>query len=140
MRSLAAVIADLLPADTATAIRRITGDQELTTLDDDMLPVANPALSQIASALPADSAFQITHTAERLGFTDYSDVLAEAVNAVIRKAANPEGNSRNSAATLAEGSFPRPSPVGYVGTEAAPTRTARTNGHPKPARPINLSF
>jgi DNA primase len=44
MRSLAAVIADLLPAQTANQIRRITGNQELATLDEHMQPVANPAL------------------------------------------------------------------------------------------------
>ena len=50
-----------------------------------MKPVANPELPEIARALPADSAYQITRTAERLGFTDYSDVLAEVANAVIRQ-------------------------------------------------------
>jgi len=39
--------------------------------------IANPPLPQIASELRADAAFQITRTAERLGFTGYSDVLAE---------------------------------------------------------------
>jgi hypothetical protein len=49
MRSVAAVIADLLPAETAEAIRRITGNQELVTADEQMRSVANPELLQIAS-------------------------------------------------------------------------------------------
>jgi hypothetical protein len=38
--------------------------------------------------------------AERLGFTDYSDVLAEVANAVTRKTANPEGNPPNAVPAL----------------------------------------
>ena len=51
-----------------------------------MRPVANPELPEIARVLPADIAYQITQVAERLGFADYSDVLAEAANAVTRTA------------------------------------------------------
>jgi len=91
MRSVAAVIAGLLPPETAEVIRQITGNKQLTTIDERMHPVANPELPQIARALPADTAYQIARTAERLGFTDYSDVLAEVANAVIRKAARPKG-------------------------------------------------
>jgi hypothetical protein len=50
-------------------------------------------LEGLARALPADTACQITRTAERLGFTDYSDVLAEVANAVTRKASRPKGGS-----------------------------------------------
>jgi len=91
MRSVAAVIAGLLPPETAEVIRQITGNKQLTTIDERMHPVANPELPQIARALPDDTAYQIARTAERLGFTDYSDVLAEVANAVIRKAARPKG-------------------------------------------------
>ena len=66
-----------------------------------MQPVANPALPQIAKALPADAAFQIARTAERLGFTDYSVVLAEVANVVIRKTAIPDSNSPSTAPALA---------------------------------------
>jgi DNA primase len=109
MRSVATVIAELLPAETATAIRRFTGGREVATLDEHLRPVADPALPQLADALPADTAFQITYTAERLGFTDYSDVLAEVANAVIRRPAVPQGTSRSTTGTLSEASFPRPS-------------------------------
>lgn len=47
-----------------------------------MQPVTNPELPEIARALPADTAYQIIRTAKRLGFTGYSDVLAEVANAV----------------------------------------------------------
>jgi hypothetical protein len=132
MRSAAAVIADLLPAETAKAIRRITGNRELATVDEYMQPVANPALPQIASELPADAAFQITRTAERLGFTDYSDVLAEVANAVIRQAANPKGNSYSAAPVLEEASFPRPLPAVHVSAQSQTARTSITNSLPKP--------
>jgi len=72
MRSVATVIAGLLPPETAEAIRQITQNKELITLDEHMQPVMNPELPEIARALPADTAYQITRTAERLGFTDYS--------------------------------------------------------------------
>jgi DNA primase len=134
MRSVAAVIADLLPAETAQAIQRITGNQELITVDEQMRPVANPALPQIASELPADAAFQITRTAERLGFTDYSDVLAEVANAVVRKTANSKGNSCQATPELVEANFPRPPPVAHVGSEPTAARTSRTSGHPKRPR------
>ena len=90
MRSTATVIAELLPPEAAQAIRHITHDKELFTIDEEMRPVSNPELPELARALPADTAYQITLTAERLGFTDYSDVLAEVANAVTRKAARPK--------------------------------------------------
>lgn len=126
MRYLATVIAGLLPAETATAIQRITGNQELATLNEYLQPVADPALPEIAGTLPADAAFQITHTAERLGFTDYSDVLAEVANAVTRKTADPKDNSHHAAATLAGGSFPRPPQAGHAGTELALAQEGQT--------------
>jgi hypothetical protein len=104
-----------------------------------MQPVVDPALLEIARALPADTAFQITHIAERLGFTDYSDVLAEVANSVIRKTADPKGNSHNPAAALAEDSFPRPPPTWNIGTEPASAHANRTNSRSKPTRPTNLS-
>jgi hypothetical protein len=82
MRSTATLIAGLLPPETAQAIRHITWNKELLTLDERMQPMTNLELPQIARALPADTAYQIIRTAERLGFTDYSDVLAEVANAV----------------------------------------------------------
>ena len=93
MRSTATVIAGLLPAGCAEAIRQITGNRELATVDQDMRPVANPELPEIARVLPADVAYQTMRVAERLGFTDYSDVLAEVANAVTRRhpAGQPHG-------------------------------------------------
>jgi hypothetical protein len=135
MRSLAAVIAGFLPAETAEEIRHITGNQELATFDEHMQPAANPALPQIASALPADAAFQITRTAERLGFTDYSDVLAEVANIVIRKTAIPDGNSPNTAPALLGGSFPQSPLVPHVNAEFAAARKNRSKSASKPKRP-----
>jgi hypothetical protein len=104
MRSTATVIAGLLPAGSAEAIRQITGNRELATVDEQMRPVANPELPEIARVLPADAAYQIMRVAERLGFTDYSDVLAEVANAVTRGPARPG----NRAARLAASGFPHP--------------------------------
>jgi hypothetical protein len=115
-------------------IRRITGNQELVTVDEQMRSVANPELPQIASALPADAAFQITRTAERLGFTDYSAVLAEVANAVMRKTGSPKGNSSNATPVLVKASFPRPPPAAHVGAEPPAARMSRANSHPKPPR------
>jgi DNA primase len=105
MRSTAAMIASLLPAASAEAIRQITGNRELATADDLMRPVANPELPEIARVLPADAAYQTMRVAERLGFTDCSDVLAEVANAVTRDAARPAARR---APQLAAGSFPHP--------------------------------
>jgi hypothetical protein len=69
-----------------------------------MRPVANPELPEIARVLPADAAYQIMRVAERLGFTDYSDVLAEVANAVTRGPVRPG----NRAARLAASDFPHP--------------------------------
>jgi DNA primase len=104
MRTTAAVIAGLLPAASAEAIRQITGNRELATIDEQMRPVANPELPQIARILPADAAYQTMRVAERLGFTDYSDVLAEVANAVTRGLVRPG----NRVARLAASGFPHP--------------------------------
>ena len=106
MRSVATVIAGLLPPETTDAIRQLTGNNELATLDERMQPIVNPVLPQIARALPADTAYQIARVAQRLGFDDYSDVLAEVANAVIRKAACPKGVPLDAALRLARESFP----------------------------------
>jgi hypothetical protein len=95
-------------AYAAQAIRQITRNKELDTLDEQMRPVANPELPAIARALPADTACQITRTAERLGFTDYSDVLAEVANAVTRRAGHPKGIPPEAAPKLANAGFPHP--------------------------------
>ena len=108
MRSTAAVIAGLLPTGSAEAIRQITGNRELATVDDQMRPVANPELPEIARVLPADVAYQITQVAEQLGFADYSDVLAEVANAVTRNAARPGSRAARRAPQLAASSFPHP--------------------------------
>jgi tRNA 2-thiouridine synthesizing protein A len=73
-----------------------------------MRPVANPELPEIARVLPADAAYQIMRVAERLGFTDYSDVLAEVANAVTRDAARPGNRAAHRAPQLAASSFPHP--------------------------------
>ena len=99
-----------------------------------MQPVANPELPEIARALPADTAYQITRTAERLGFTDYSDVLAEVANAVIRQAARPGHVPHDAAPQLAGKSFPHPpSPVPFS-TGLAAVRPAGPGSRPKLAR------
>ena len=108
MRSTATVIAGLLPAGSAEAIRQITGNRELATVDEQMRPVANPELPEIARVLPADAAYQTMRVAERLGFTDYSDVLAEVANAVTRDAARPGNRAAHRAPQLAASSFPHP--------------------------------
>ena len=108
MRSTASVIAGLIPAASAEAIRQITGNRELATIDEQMRPVANPELPEIARALPADVTYQTMRVAERLGFTDYSDVLAEVANAVTRDAARPGNRAADRAPQLAASSFPHP--------------------------------
>jgi DNA primase len=124
MRSAATVIAGLLPAETSRTIRQITGERELTTLDEDMNPVANPELPEIARTLPADATYQIILVAERLGFTEYSEVLAEVTNAVIRKAARPESRPRDGPLDLTRSSFPYP-PVAPNRAEPAADRVGR---------------
>jgi hypothetical protein len=71
-----------------------------------MRPVANPELPEIARVLRADAAYQTMRVAERLGFTDYSDVLAEVANAVTRDAVRPGDRAAHGAPQLAASSFP----------------------------------
>ena len=103
MRSAAAVIAQqLLPEGTATVIRRVTAGRELATIDEQMRPVALPELPEIARALPAGTACQIARVAERLGITDYSDVLAEVANV------SPVKARRNARQVTARPGWPEP--------------------------------
>ena len=130
MRSTAAVIAGLLPAGTAETIRQITGSRELATVDEQMRPVANPELPEIARVLPADAAYQTMRVAERLGFTDYSDVLAEVANAVTRGAARPGSRAVRGAPQLAASSFPHPPTTIRHGDEHAATPAASSRQPP----------
>ena len=134
MRSVATVIASLLPAEAAGAIRQITGNEQMATVDENMRPVANPELPEIARALPADTAYQITRAAERLGSTDYSDVLAEVTNAVIRNDASPKGGPHDAAARLARSSFPHPPLTIHASAEPATAPLGRPGNRPKLAR------
>jgi DNA primase len=128
MRSTATVIAGLLPAGSAEAIRQITGNRELVTVDEQMRPVANPEIPEIARVLPADAAYQTMRVAERLGFTDCSDVLAEVANAVTRNAARPGSRAARRAPQLAASSFPHPPATSRHDDEhAAPRPPAHDN-------------
>jgi DNA primase len=129
MRSTAAVIAGLLPAESAEAIRQITGNRELATVDEQMRPVANPELPEIAGVLPADAAYQIMRVAERLGFTDYCDVLAEVVNAVTRSPVR----LGNRAARLAASGFPHPPATIHYGHEHGISRPPSHGSRQTPA-------
>jgi DNA primase len=134
MRSTASLIAGLLPPDTAETIRRITRNKELLTLNERMRPVANLELPQIARALPADTTYQIIRTAEQLGFTDYSDVLAEVANAVTRKAGRPRDHPHDAAPYLAGRSFPYPPCTNQFSTEPATIRPVRPGARLKLAQ------
>jgi DNA primase len=139
MRSVAMVIADLLPPEAAQAIRRIIGDKELVVVDEQMRPVTNPELPELARVLPAETAYQITRTADRLGFTDYSDVLAEVANAVTRKAARPKAIRRNAAPRLAGASFPNGASVTQCSDEPPAARFTRPGTRSMRARAGYLS-
>jgi hypothetical protein len=141
MRSTAAVIAGMLPAESAEAIRQITRNWELATVDEQMRPVANPELPEIARVLPTDAAYQTMRVAERLGFTDYSDVLAEVANAVTRDAARPGNSLAHRAPQLAASSFPHPPATIRHGDEhAVPrppghgSRLTKVHGSPRSRR------
>jgi DNA primase len=138
MRSVATVIARLLPPEAAQAICQITRNKELDTLDEQMRPVANPELPEIARALPADSAYQIARTAERLGITDYSDVLAEVANAVTRQVGHPKGIPRETAPKLANAGFPQPPLAIQRRAEPAAVRLVRPGTRPKLTRTNSL--
>jgi DNA primase len=132
MRSVATVIAGLLPPEAAQAIRRITGDKELIVLDEHMRPVTNPELAELARALPAETAYQIARAAERLGFTDYSDVLAEVANAATRTDGRPKAIRRNAAPRLAGASFPYKPSVIQCRDEPPAARSTRPGSRSKP--------
>jgi DNA primase len=134
MRSAATLIAGLLPPESAEAIRQITGTKELLTLDEHMRPVANPELPEIARALPADTICQIMRTAERLGVTDYSDVLAEVANAVTRNTARPKGVPHDAAPQLAGKNFPYPPSTIPFSTGLAAVPPGGPGSRPKLAR------
>jgi DNA primase len=134
MRSTATVIAGLLPPRTAETIRKITGNRELATVDEQMRPVANPELPEIARILPADVAYQITRVAEQLGFSDYSDVLAEVANAVTRDAAQAGARSAGRAPQLAASSFPHPPVTIQHDDEPARTRPRSHGSRPMQAQ------
>ena len=138
MRSVAAAIAGLLPPETTEAIRQIAGNKQLTTIDERMHPVVNPELPQTARALPADTAYQITRTAERLGFTDYSDVLAEVTNAAIRQATRPKGVLHHAAPQLAVSCFPDPPVTTQADAESAVVSLNRPGDRPTQARTKRL--
>jgi hypothetical protein len=127
MRSTASAIADLLPPDAAKAIRQLTGNQELTVIDEHMRPVANPVLTKITRAVPADTAYQISHVAERLAFTDYSDILAEVTNAVVRKASH---TSHAAPPQIAKRSFPHTPLTAKNDTEPTTSSPRKSGNHP----------
>jgi DNA primase len=130
MRSTATLIAGLLPPETADAIRGITRGKELLTLDERMRPVTSPELPEIARALPAETAYQITLAADRLGYSDYSDVLAEVANAVTRNTSRPEGALHDAAPQLAGKSFPHPPPTVPSSTGIAAIRLGISGSRP----------
>jgi DNA primase len=98
MRSAASLIASLLPSEAAGQILQVTGGLYVATLGDDLRPLAAPELPVIARMLPADAACQIARVGDRL-VSDYSDVMAEVANAIIREATAPKrpvaGGRRN---------------------------------------------
>ncbi len=84
MRDVAALVASIVPAEAAARILQISRGQNVSSLDEKLHPLAVPELPQIARVLPADLACQIVRVADRLGFSCYSDILAEITNAVVR--------------------------------------------------------
>jgi DNA primase catalytic core len=93
MRSSAALIARLLPSETADQILQATGGRHLAALDDDLRPVANLELPAIVRMLPANAACQIVRVGDRTG-SDCLEVAVEVVNAVSKEAAVPKRPAR----------------------------------------------
>jgi DNA primase len=125
MRSTAALIAELLPDGVAGQVRQVTAGRELQAEDDELQPLIPPELPDIAAILPADTKYQVTRTATRLGF-GVTHVLAEVANAATRAAQAPKaagGQPRRETAPglRASKSFPGP-PVTSL-PEQATTRT-----------------
>jgi DNA primase len=134
MRSAAAVLARLLPPDAAGQVRQATGGATLATLDEDMQPVECSQLPAIARALPADTAFQVTRLADRLGLPA-TDIITEVANAITRQPAAP-ATPRQPVTGLAVGSFP----AGPLETPApevpVPRRAAQPGRHRAPTRRV----
>jgi DNA primase len=131
MRSAAAVIAGLLPPGAAEQVRQATGGTTLAAVDEDMRPVVSPQVPAIAKALPADTAFQVTRLADRLGFP-VIDVVTEIANAVTRQPATPAA-PRQLTVGLVIDSFPA-GPLETPAKEipAQPQRAARPGRHRAP--------
>jgi DNA primase len=89
MRSAAALIASLLPTETADRILQVTGGRPLATLSDDLRPIANADLTAIARMLPANAACQIVRVANRTE-SDCSEVTAEVADVIGREATVPK--------------------------------------------------
>ena len=83
LHNAAARIAHFLPPEMHEAILSITAGQALSTLDENLRPIANPELEAIARILPADAICQIARTAERASF-EHFEVTAAVANAVAR--------------------------------------------------------
>jgi DNA primase len=124
MRSAAKVLAGLLPPGAAGQVRKATGNTLLATMDEEMRPLAPPQVPAIGQALPADTAFQVTRLADRLGFP-VSDVVIEVANAVTRQPAAPPAPGQPPAG-LAAGSF-------LAGPLAMPAEAVPAQ--PRPAQP-----
>ena len=86
MRSVAQLIASLLPPETISRIHQITGGRPLATLDDTLHPITHPELPAIARILPAGAICQVIRTAHRTN-SDYSEITAEVANAISRSTA-----------------------------------------------------
>jgi DNA primase len=113
-RSAAALIARMLPPETASEILQATGGRNLAILDDDLRVVVNPELPAIARILPPGAACQIVRVADRTG-CDYSDVTAEVANAALKNL-----TTRKHAAALSPGGDrDRAPPTPGTGTPAA---------------------
>ena len=135
MRSAAALIATLLPSETAGQILQVTGRRHLATLDDDLLPVANPELPAIARLLPASAACQIVRVADRTE-CDCSEVTAEVANALSTEAAVPKraaarGHRINAGRGQRAPADPRPARLAAVGFPDSPDATATSTPGPK---------
>jgi DNA primase len=124
MRSAAALLAGLLPPEAAGRVKAAAGGTELAMVDDDLRPATPLQAPAIARALPADTAFQVTRLADRLGLT-ITETAIEVANAVTRQSTAQGTPKQPTAARLAAGSFPR-DPVVAPDTEATvqPRRSA----------------
>jgi hypothetical protein len=137
MHSTAMLIAELLPEQTASEVRRITADRKLVTVDDIGNPVVIPELDPIADILPTETKYLTTKAMLALDF-DLTEVLAAVVNAVTDSARLPKGRAPRrddrertrpapgqEAPRLAGTSFP-------AGALPAPADAARAASAPRP--------